>query len=163
MSCAPNALGKATYRVVAACLLATCGLLILLTGVAAEEDDDGVAGTKTFTHSASSEDPNYDGNAVTIAGGTATEVDNDTIGVKVVPDADLPVPEGGSAEYTMVLTTKPTKDVTITVQPWRNSDDENLSASPTTLIFKVDEWEHAAAGNGLGDRGRRRREGHRPN
>ena len=54
------------------------------------------------------------------------------------PLMPLPVPEGGSAQYTLVLDTEPTHDVTITV----NSPvgDEDLTAAPTSLTFTPGNW-----------------------
>ena len=65
-------------------------------------------------------------------------------GVTVDPPAeDLPpeglsVPEGGSAEYTLVLDTEPTHDVTITVNS--PAGDDNLTAAPTSLTFTTANW-----------------------
>ncbi len=56
-----------------------------------------------------------------------------------VSETALMVPEGGSATYTLVLDTQPTNDVTITVAP-SFGDDENLTASPETLIFTNSTW-----------------------
>ena len=55
-----------------------------------------------------------------------------------VSETDLMVSEGGSASYTVVLDTQPTKDVTITVE--RVTGDEDLTASPDTLTFTNSDW-----------------------
>ena len=112
MSCAPDALGKTTYRVVAACLLAASSLLILPTGVAAQDPVPGV---------------------------------------KVVPDDGLPVPEGGSAEYTVELNTAPamTEIVTITLGRSGSGGDADLTAitetvtegGEYTLTFNNSNWD----------------------
>ena len=70
---------------------------------------------------------------------TFPAVDGPEPGVTVVwPETGLPVPEGGSAGYTVVLDTQPTHDVTITV----NSPvgDEDLTAAPTSLTFTPGNW-----------------------
>ena len=65
-------------------------------------------------------------------------------GVTVDPPAeDLPpeglsVPEGGSVQYTLVLDTEPTHEVTIQVRLATGDDD--LTAAPTTLTFTNSNW-----------------------
>ena len=65
-------------------------------------------------------------------------------GVTVDPPAeDLPpeglsVPEGGSVQYTLVLDTEPTHEVTIQVS--LASGDDDLTAAPTTLTFTTGNW-----------------------
>ena len=65
-------------------------------------------------------------------------------GVRVDPPAeDLPpeglsVPEGGSVQYTLVLDTEPTHEVTIQVSV--ASGDDDLTAAPTTLTFTTGNW-----------------------
>ena len=56
----------------------------------------------------------------------------------IVSETELTVPEGGSASYTVRLGTKPTDDVTITVE--RVTGDEDLTASPDTLTFTNSNW-----------------------
>ena len=60
-------------------------------------------GSATFTHSAIG--GGYE--SATIASVTATEADDDTVGVTVSGDGMLSVPEGGSATYSVVLDTQP--------------------------------------------------------
>ena len=106
--------------------------------IAAAEDDDGVDGSATFGHSASSSDSTYD--SISIDNLTATEDDNDVRGVTMSPQI-LTVPEGGSADYTVVLDTQPTADVTITVE--RSTGDTDLTASPDELTFTGANWNTA--------------------
>ena len=54
------------------------------------------------------------------------------------PSMSLKVPEGGSAQYTLVLDTEPTHDVTITVNV--PVGDEDLTAAPTSLTFTSGNW-----------------------
>jgi hypothetical protein len=93
--------------------------------------DDAVAEgahTGSITHGAASTDANYNG--ISIAGVTANITDNDTAGV-TISAAAVNLTEGGAADsYTVVLTSQPTGDVTISV-----SGDAQASASPTTLTF----------------------------
>ncbi len=59
-------------------------------------------------------------------------------GVTVLPER-LMVLEGGSEEYTMVLDTKPTDDVVITVT--KVGGDEDLTATPDSLTFTDLNWD----------------------
>ena len=105
--------------------------------VSAEEDDDAVNGAATIEHAASG--GNYDG--VTVSSVTVTELDNDTAGVTVTPTA-LPVPEGGSATYTVALDTQPSDNVTITAS-FASGSDEDITVDNTSLTFTPDNWDAA--------------------
>ena len=125
--------------------------------VSAAEDDDGNAGRRRISHNATSADTIYGG--IPISAVDAFEDDNDQIGVTVWPQL-LRVPEGGSAEYTVVLNTPPTDDVTITVTPGQLGDTD-LKVTPEELLFTVSEWSTAqtvtvSAGPGRRQGGRRR-------
>ena len=70
---------------------------------------------------------------------TVPVIDNDvtvTGGVTVTPTA-LAVLEGGSANYTVVLTSKPTADVTIAIQV---PEDAEVSIDETALTFTAENW-----------------------
>ena len=70
---------------------------------------------------------------------TVPVIDNDvtvTGGVTVTPTA-LAVLEGGSANYTVVLTSKPTADVTIAIQV---PEDAEVSIDETALTFTAEDW-----------------------
>ena len=69
---------------------------------------------------------------------TVTIVDDDTRGVTVVPQK-LNVPEGESNTYTVVLTSEPTADVTVTVGG--ASGDVTVTGSP--LTFTSSNWNEA--------------------
>ena len=95
---------------------ATVGSLSLTIGAGA------ISATKTFTLNPTDDDRDEDDESLTIDGSvsglsvTATTVtirDNDTAGVTVSP-ATLTVAEGGSSSYTVVLTSKPSGNVTVT-------------------------------------------------
>ncbi len=62
-------------------------------------------------------------------------------GVTVDPPAmpgGLPVPEGDSVQYTLVLDTEPTHEVVIHVR--RASGDDSVTAAPTMLTFTTGNW-----------------------
>ena len=103
--------------------------------IAAAQDDDGVDGSAVITHTAASSDAGYD--AIAIPDVTATEVDDDPLGVEVSA-ASITVGEGDTASYTVALVTQPSADVTVTVG--NRGDDTDLTASPTALTFTPATW-----------------------
>ncbi len=106
----------------------------------AGEDGDSHSGTAVISHSASG--GGYNGAS---AGLTATEVDNDAGFTFSV--GSLRVPEGGTADYTVVLDTEPTADVTITLSsppPYDNGDGD-LTVDTSTLTFTTANWNTAQA------------------
>ena len=66
-------------------------------------------------------------------------VDNDEAGVEVRPTA-VNVPEGGTGEYTLRLTSQQSDDVTITVTVPADTD---LTAGATTYTFTSDNWDQS--------------------
>ena len=73
-----------------------------------------------------------------------TITDDDTRGVTVNPTS-LTVAEGGDDTYTVVLKSKPTADVTVTVSVPENTDvsvdtDSNEEGDQNTLTFTADNW-----------------------
>ena len=72
---------------------------------------------------------------------TFPAVEGSEPGVTVSPRTALIVPEGGSAQYTLVLDTEPTNDVMIEVT-WviGSGSDTDLTASPVTLTFTDSNW-----------------------
>ncbi len=99
-------------------------------------DDAVVEGLHTgiISHSATSSDSNFDG--ITIADMTVTVQDNDGANVTIMP-AGLSVSESGmTAGYTVVLTSRPTADVTISIMP-----NAQLSTDATTLTFTPATWD----------------------
>ncbi len=89
----------------------------------------------TITHSAASADPVYGGIAITPV--NASISDNDTAGVTVSPSGgSTDVAEGGGSDfYTVVLTSQPTSDVTITLHA-----DPSVSVDSATLLFTPGNW-----------------------
>ena len=87
-----------------------------------------VSGTATNAHGVT--DP---------AARTLTIVDDDTAGITVTPTA-LEVEEGGSAPYTVVLTSEPTGNVTVTPA---SGDTGIATVSGGPLTFTPDNWSTA--------------------
>ena len=104
------------------------------TGVITGRPTTGNSSTETVAVLAADGAGNVDRPQITFPA-----VDGPEPGVTVVwPETGLPVPEGGSAGYTVVLDTKPTHDVTITVNSPVGDDD--LTAAPTSLTFTTANW-----------------------
>ena len=57
----------------------------------------------------------------------------------VTPTA-LAVPEGSSANYTVVLDSEPTADVTVAIQA---PEDTEVAVDATELTFTADNWDQA--------------------
>ena len=69
-----------------------------------------------------------------------TIVDNDTAGIKVTAARPLAVSEGATAIYTVILTSRPTADVTITAV----SDDVGAATvRPASHTFSPSQWNQA--------------------
>ncbi len=100
-------------------------------------DDQIVEGshTGTITHAVSSSDANYNG--LSVAGVTAQITDNDTVGVQITQSGgSTNVTEGGATDsYTVVLSSQPTANVTVTVTP-----NSQVSVNKTTLTFTTSNW-----------------------
>ena len=94
-------------------------------------------GTCTITASADG-DANYNAAADVTLGLEVARVTVDPPPESLPPEG-LPVPEGGSAGYTVVLDTQPTHDVTINVN-WGPGGDTDLTASPVGLTFTDSNW-----------------------
>ncbi|MEZ2233373.1 choice-of-anchor L domain-containing protein [Microcoleus sp.] len=115
--------------------------------------DDAVAEasphTSTILHTASSADPNYDGSTppiridgTAISTLTANITDNDTAQVKITETGGTTkLGEGGASDnYTAVLTSQPTADVTVTAFPDSQSDVGTGGGNPIALKFTADNW-----------------------
>ena len=82
-----------------------------------------------------------------------TNTDNDAAGITVTPTTGLTTTEaGGTATFTVVLTTQPTADVTIGLS---SSDTTEGTVSPASLTFTTANWNVRADGDG--DRRQRHR------
>ena len=104
--------------------------------VTAGEDADAANDTAALTHNPGGGGYNSVSNAIL----TVTVADDETAGVTVTPTS-LPVDEGGTNTYTVVLDTQPTAAVTVTiVDPTDNTD---VTASPARLTFTTSNWSTA--------------------
>lgn len=110
---------------------------VTATGV----DDDVASGGRTVTVSmaAASSDGAYDSIAIADVG--VTVMDDDETGIIVAPTT-LSLVEGESGSFTVVLTSEPTADVTITVT---STDPGAATVSPASLTFTNANWNSAQA------------------
>jgi hypothetical protein len=93
--------------------------------------DDGDIGYSIVTAAASSADALY--NAINAADVSVTNSDDDSAGITVAPTSGLITTEaGGAANFTVVLNSRPTKDVTIGLSS-SNSGEGGLSISSVTF------------------------------
>ena len=105
-----------------------------MTGADDILDDGDVAYTIVTT--ATSADTIYQG--ITVADVAVTNTDNDASGITVTPTAGLTTTEaGGTATFTVVLTTQPTADVSIALS---SSDASEGTVSPAGLTFTSVNW-----------------------
>jgi len=108
---------------------------VTLTGV----DDVAADGTVSYsivTGTATSTDPAYAG--LDGADVSASNADNDAIGIMVSPTSGLSTTEsGGTATFTIVLASQPTADVTI---PLSSSDATEGTVSPASVTFTPANW-----------------------
>ncbi|MGD8872322.1 MAG: Calx-beta domain-containing protein, partial [Gemmatimonadota bacterium] len=98
-------------------------------------DDDNQGYTIVTT--ATSSDAKYDNIAVLDVTGTTT--DDDVAGITVTPTTGLTTSEaGGSDQFTVVLDSEPTDDVTVGIS---SSDTGEGTVSPSTLTFTSADWD----------------------
>ena len=112
---------------------------VTVTGVNDDIDNPSDERTASLSHTATSGDTGYEGVAIDPV--TVTVTDDDDAGVTVDPTA-LTVPEDGSAtsDYTVVLDTVPTAEVTIAVA---SSDTLAATVSSASLTFTTTDWNTA--------------------
>ncbi len=98
------------------------------------------AHNSTITHSVSSSDTNYDG--LSVGNVTAAITDNDTAGITLTQSGGTTtVTEGGATDsYTLVLTSQPAADVTITLTPGADVDLGYGAGQFVALIFTASDW-----------------------
>ena len=107
-------------------------------------------GTQTFTLAPADDDIDEADKTLTVAGSTTaagftvnptavTIADDDERGVEVSA-TELTVPEGGDVTYTVVLTSQPTGDVTVTPSV---SGSSEVTVSPSPLTFTASTWAQA--------------------
>ncbi|MCY3913487.1 MAG: fibronectin type III domain-containing protein, partial [Chloroflexi bacterium] len=105
---------------------------VTVTGL---QDDDGVdEAAANITHTVSSTDERY--RSHTVPDVLVTVRDNDTPGV-TISETVLPLDEGTSGAYTVVLDTEPTANVTVTVVVPNGAE---LSLSSQSLTFTNSNW-----------------------
>ena len=106
------------------------------------------SGSETFELTPVDDAVDEDAETVTVGGsatgltvtGTAVAIgDDDTRGVEVSPTA-VTVPEGGSADYTVVLRSSPTGPVTVTLDVTGSGD---VTVTPSSLEFSSSDWDTA--------------------
>ena len=106
------------------------------------------SGEATFQLTPADDDIDEDGEMVTVGGSTQgltvasatfTIADDDTRGVQVSPTSLTPA-EGGSSTYTVVLTSQPTGQVTVTPSSTGSTD---VTVSPPALTFSSTTWSTA--------------------
>jgi hypothetical protein len=111
---------------------------VTLTGVDDQVQDGDVAYTVVLAAAASA-DPRYAG--MDPADVSATNTDNDVAGITVTPTAGLVTTEaGGTATFTVVLTSQPTANVVI---PVTSSKPAEGTASTSSLTFTAANWNTA--------------------
>lgn len=107
---------------------------VIATGVDDSVDDGDI--TYTISTSATSVDAGYNGLAGTPV--TATNLDDDTVGITVTPVTGLETREGGAtASFTVVLTSEPVASVSI---PLASSNAARMAVSPASLTFTAANW-----------------------
>jgi hypothetical protein len=109
--------------------------LILVTGVD-DAEADGAQGYSIVTAAATSTDTSYAG--LDTDDVDATNLDDDTPGVFVVPTSGLVTSElGGSDTFTLRLLAQPLGDVTI---PLTSSNTDEATVSPASVTFTIGNW-----------------------
>ena len=107
--------------------------------VSAAQDDNARDDVATLSHSVASTDGDYNG--VTVSAVDVTVRDDETPGVSIRPE-ELTIAEGGRDSYEVVLTSKPSHEVTVTITHGGNAD---IDSAPDRLTFSSSNWETAQA------------------
>ncbi|MEX0641712.1 MAG: choice-of-anchor D domain-containing protein, partial [Pirellulales bacterium] len=108
---------------------------VLVTGVN-DFTIDGAVGYSILLDEATSADPTYNG--YDPADVDASNTDDDTAAITVSPTSGLITTEpGGTATFTMVLTSQPSANVAIGVT---SSDSTEATVSPGTVTFTPGDW-----------------------
>ena len=114
--------------------------------VHAAQDDDAVADSATISHAVvdASSANEYDGLEEDLSVGVT---DDDAAGIVLGSLSPSPVPEGGTATYTVKLNTEPSADVVISLTVSGSSDvtiadtDSETSGVQNTLTFTSGTWD----------------------
>ena len=102
--------------------------------VSAAQDDDARDDTATLGHSVASADADYNG--ITVSEVEVAVTDDETAGVSITP-TELTIAEGGSGSYRVVLTSKPSHEVTVTIN---HGGDNDIDSDPDRLTFSPSNW-----------------------
>ncbi|MGK5094255.1 M6 family metalloprotease domain-containing protein, partial [Deltaproteobacteria bacterium TL4] len=108
--------------------------IVTVTGID-DEVDDGDQPYTLMMGIASSADLNY--NNLNPNDLSLTNIDNDTVGITVSAISGHTTESGGTASFTIKLTSKPTANVTIAVS---SSDRTEGNVSPSSLTFTPNSW-----------------------
>ena len=103
--------------------------------VSAAQDEDARDDTAALSHSVASTDADYNG--IMVSEVEVTVTDDEMAGVSIAP-AELIIAEGGSDSYEVVLTSKPSHDVTVTIS---RSGDGDVSIDDQELTFTGSDWD----------------------
>ncbi|WP_419553813.1 cell wall-binding repeat-containing protein [Candidatus Poriferisodalis sp.] len=104
-----------------------------VTVTAAEDPDAGTDAPVELTHTAASNDADYDG--VSVGSVTVAIAENDTAEI-TVSTAQLTVDEIGTGTYTVVLSHPPVSEVTVKI-----TDAGDMNTNPTQLAFDASDWD----------------------
>ncbi|MBK8170646.1 MAG: calcium-binding protein [Sandaracinaceae bacterium] len=108
---------------------------VTITGINDALDDGDVA-YNIVTGNAVSGDPSYSGRVVSDVG--VTNTDNDSTGITVTPTSGLTTTEAlAAATFTIVLTSQPTANVTISLM---SNDTTEGTVSPASVVFTNLNW-----------------------
>ncbi len=111
---------------------------VTITGVNDNIDDDNIV-YSIITAQATSTDSKY--NVINPSDVSVTNIDNDVAGITVTPTSGLTTTEaGGTATFTIVLSTQPTANVTIGLS---SSNTAEGTVSPASLTFTASNWNTA--------------------
>ena len=102
--------------------------------VRAAQDEDARDDAATLSHSVASTDGDYNG--ITVPEVDVTATDDETAGVSITP-TQLTIAEGGSGSYRVVLTSKPSHEVTVTIN---HGGDNDIDSDPDRLTFSPSNW-----------------------
>ena len=113
--------------------------------VRAAEDADQVNDNAVLRNRASSSDGGYNG--LTASVNVRVDDDDDVPGIQLGVLRPSPVPEGGTARYTLRLNTQPAQDVTVTVSG-DNADvtfdaDDRTDGDQSAVTFTSQNWNAA--------------------
>ena len=100
--------------------------------VSADHDDDASPGSATLTHTASG------GDYGSVDAELPVAVTDDDMPAIALSQAALPVPEDGSATYTVALATLPTQKVTLDLA---GTADTDLTVTPGTIEIEPNAWD----------------------